>query len=230
MQQYLDLLARVLEEGVDRGDRTGTGTRAVFGHQMRFDLSAGFPLLTTKKLHTRSIFHELLWFIKGLALGEDAADPEEAPAAAESPPPEVGSRWAKEMGTRKGREAKKKQGIAGLLEVAKIQKRQSEEKLRIVQKMAEAAREAKAKSRTPSPERRSRTPSPVPLAQRLREASKGVVATRAPSRGCSPPLARGAWCPLSAPARTPLRLRAPPAPPRASMAPRSRRWSSSGSG
>ena len=65
MQQYLDLLARVLDEGVDRGDRTGTGTRAVFGHQMRFDLSAGFPLLTTKKLHTRSIFHELLWFIKG---------------------------------------------------------------------------------------------------------------------------------------------------------------------
>ena len=65
MQQYLDLLARVLEEGVDRGDRTGTGTRAVFGHQMRFDLLAGFPLLTTKKLHTRSIFHELLWFIKG---------------------------------------------------------------------------------------------------------------------------------------------------------------------
>ncbi|MEC7304711.1 MAG: thymidylate synthase, partial [Pseudomonadota bacterium] len=65
MQQYLDLLARVLEEGADRGDRTGTGTRAVFGHQMRFDLAAGFPLLTTKKLHTRSIFHELLWFIKG---------------------------------------------------------------------------------------------------------------------------------------------------------------------
>ena len=65
MQQYLDLLARVLDEGIDRGDRTGTGTRAVFGHQMRFDLSAGFPLLTTKKLHTRSIFHELLWFIKG---------------------------------------------------------------------------------------------------------------------------------------------------------------------
>ena len=65
MQQYLDLLTRVLEEGVDRGDRTGTGTRAVFGHQMRFDLEAGFPLLTTKKLHTRSIFHELLWFIKG---------------------------------------------------------------------------------------------------------------------------------------------------------------------
>ena len=77
-------------------------------------------------------------------------------------------------GDAEGREAKKKQGIAGLLEVAKIQKRQSEEKLRIVQKMAEAAREAKAKSRTPSPERRSRTPSPVPLAQRLREASKGV--------------------------------------------------------
>ena len=65
MQQYLDLLNRVLDEGIDRGDRTGTGTRAVFGHQMRFDLDAGFPLLTTKKLHTRSIIHELLWFIRG---------------------------------------------------------------------------------------------------------------------------------------------------------------------
>lgn len=65
MQQYLELLARVLDHGVDRGDRTGTGTRAVFGHQMRFDLQQGFPLLTTKKLHTRSIIHELLWFIKG---------------------------------------------------------------------------------------------------------------------------------------------------------------------
>ena len=65
MQQYLDLLDHVLTHGTDRGDRTGTGTRAVFGHQMRFDLGAGFPLLTTKKLHTRSIIHELLWFVKG---------------------------------------------------------------------------------------------------------------------------------------------------------------------
>ncbi len=65
MQQYLDLLARVLNSGMDRDDRTGIGTRAVFGHQMRFDLAAGFPLLTTKKLHIRSIIHELLWFVSG---------------------------------------------------------------------------------------------------------------------------------------------------------------------
>ncbi len=65
MRQYLELLERALREGDERIERTGVGTRAVFGHQMRFDLSVGFPLLTTKKLHTKSIVHELLWFLTG---------------------------------------------------------------------------------------------------------------------------------------------------------------------
>ena len=65
MRAYLDLLGKVLREGEAKADRTETGTRAIFGHQMRFDLSAGFPLVTTKKLHWRSIVHELLWFLRG---------------------------------------------------------------------------------------------------------------------------------------------------------------------
>ncbi len=65
MLQYLKLMQHILDHGIDKKDRTGTGTRSVFGYQMRFDLEAGFPLLTTKKLHLRSILHELIWFLKG---------------------------------------------------------------------------------------------------------------------------------------------------------------------
>lgn len=65
MHQYIDLLKNVMNNGTEKSDRTGTGTRSIFGYQMRFDLQEGFPLLTTKKLHTRSIFYELLWFIRG---------------------------------------------------------------------------------------------------------------------------------------------------------------------
>ncbi len=99
MRQYLELLQHVLEHGYEKSDRTGTGTRAVFGWQSRYDLAQGFPLLTTKKLHTRSIFHELLWFLRGdtnvrslnevgVSIWNEWADPETGELG-----PVYGSQW-----------------------------------------------------------------------------------------------------------------------------------------